>query len=92
MMQPEGGHTMTDNVTPFRNIRFEKLDRGGRRVRWHAEVAMAIRAAIEPLSQKAPPGESIEVLMRVATKGSEAWVSYFLDGQGVTGRTWADKD
>jgi hypothetical protein len=51
---------MTDNVTPFRNIRFENLDRGGRQVRWHAEVAMAIRAAIEPLSQKAPPGESIE--------------------------------
>ena len=40
---------MTDNVTPFR-----KLDRGGRRARWHAEVAIAIRAAIEPLSQKAP--------------------------------------
>jgi hypothetical protein len=53
---------------------------------------VAIRAAIEPLSQKAPPGESIEVLMRVATKGSEAWVSYFLDGQGVTGKAWADND
>jgi hypothetical protein len=23
----EGGHTIMDNVTPFRNIRFEKLDR-----------------------------------------------------------------
>jgi len=81
-----------DNVTPFRNIRFEKLDRVERRVRWHAEVAVAIRAALEPLSQKAPPGESIEVLMRVATKGSEAWVSYFLDGRGITGKTWADND
>jgi hypothetical protein len=91
-MLREGGHTMMDNVTPFRNMRFKKLDRGEQRVRWHAEVAVAIRAAIEPLSQKAPPGESIEVLMRIATKGSEAWVSYFLDRRGVTGKTWTDKD
>jgi hypothetical protein len=60
------------------------------RFEWHEEVARAIRAAIEPLSGKAPAGESIEVTVRVGH--SIICASYLLDGQGVTETNWTEED
>jgi hypothetical protein len=60
------------------------------RIEWHAEVARAVLGAIEPLSQKAPPGESIEVAVQVTTYDSEVRILYFLDGKGVKTKSWLD--
>jgi len=81
---------MSDNVTPFRNVHRENFERGEARVKWHTEVARAISAAIQPLAQKAPPGESIEVHVPVATKGSGIWIRFFLDSSGTTVRHWLE--
>ena len=62
----------------------KRLDAGKKRLEWHVAVSSAVRAAIEPLAgDKAPPGESIEITVRVTTTGSEMWASYFLDGTPV---------
>jgi hypothetical protein len=70
----------------------EKMhDAGKKRLEWHVAVSSAVRAAIEPLAgDKAPPGESIEITVRVTTTGSEMWASYFLDADGVFITNWAD--
>jgi hypothetical protein len=71
---------------------FKKLDDAKKRLEWHVEVSNAVRRAIEPLAgDRAPPGESIEVVVSVKTKGSEMWASYFLDADGVFITNWADE-
>jgi len=70
----------------------EKLDASASRLKWHVAVSNAVRRAIEPLADKAPPGESIEVVVRVTSKGSEMWASYVLDADGVFATNWADDE